>query len=83
MPQQTNTQKLDALLEKVTGIEATLLKREHIDKLVIEHDEFINGNGKPGAKAELKVIQNNQKIISAIDITILVALIVNIFVLLK
>lgn len=35
-----------------------------IEKQVCEHDEFINGNGKPGAKVQLNTLEINYQNIS-------------------
>jgi len=75
---QTNSEKLDEILEKVNEIEKKLVQREHYDEQVREHDEFINGNGKPGAKSQLAIIQESQKRISAINTAIIIALVIDI-----
>ena len=53
----TNTaEKLDEILLKLQDIEQRMAARAYIDGKVQEHDAFINGNGKPGAKSQLAVM---------------------------
>ena len=45
----------------VGDLKNQLLSREYLDVMVKDHDEFINGNGRPGAKSQLTLIQNKLK----------------------
>ena len=75
---KTNSQKLDAVLEHLNELEKRLAQREHLDKMVMDHDEFIHGNGTPGAKAQLAVISASQARIGAINLGIVIALVIDI-----
>jgi len=48
------------LTNQVTQIK---IETEQIKKTVCEHDEFINGNGKPGAKVEIANLKSEIKTI--------------------
>ena len=78
MAELTTEQKIDSILETVSKIQKDMVAREYLDQKVKEHDEFINGNGKPGAKSQLAVIQSSQQRISAINMAIVIALAIDV-----
>lgn len=41
----------EGIRNKIDDMEAKLDRREHIDQIVLQNQEFINGNGKPGFKS--------------------------------
>jgi len=41
---------------KIDNLEETLLKRAHLDDMIKSNYEFINGNGKPGAKSQINTL---------------------------
>jgi hypothetical protein len=52
----SNAERYDAIMEKLMAIEQRMAERQHYDEMVKDHDKFINGNGKPGAKSQLAVM---------------------------
>jgi len=58
---RTNSQKLDEIHTALIEIKHTLAERQHLDEKIQEHEEFINGNGKPGLKARMALLEDNVK----------------------
>ena len=70
--------KLDTILTELAAIKVQLAERKYIDETVMKNAEFINGNGKPGAKAQLEIIRTSQQRITAINSALIIALVVDI-----
>lgn len=55
--------RLDALSkiqDDLSDIKARLDRREHLDKLIQDHQEAIKGNGKPGLEKEMAIVQERE-----------------------
>ena len=62
----------DEVMSDIRVIKDTLLARKHLDELIIKNYEFINGNGKPGAKSQLNTLMWwNRAVIVVLVINIL------------
>ena len=78
MPKTKADERHEEVIARLDRITERMALREHLDKKVEDHDEFINGNGNPGAKSQLAIIQSSQKRISGINTAIVIALIIDV-----
>jgi hypothetical protein len=77
----TNTEKIDTILTIVQEIRSQnavqALQIQNVQECVDEHDEAINGNGKPGLKADVEATKNNLKIVNWLGALIAAAIIMD------
>ena len=64
----TQAEKIDTILNIVQAIQLDNAARDERDrevkKCVDEHQEILNGNGKPGLKTDIQLLQRNIKVIN-------------------
>jgi len=67
----------EEIMNKFHILDDALASRKSLDEKIVSNWEFINGNGKPGAKTQLALIVSSQKRIGAINSALVIALIIN------
>ena len=67
----------EEVMSKFKILDDALASRKSLDEKIVSNWEFINGNGKPGAKTQLALIVSSQRRIGAINSALVIALIIN------
>lgn len=49
-PRKNTPERLDEIMHEIGTLKQMLAERQHLDSKTLQHEELMNGNGKPGFK---------------------------------
>lgn len=69
-PRKTTTDKYDEIMKELGTLKQMLAERQHLDSKTLQHEELMNGNGKPGFRQVRDKISAWESKVNAIIIII-------------